>query len=440
MIQINKHNIWNPEMETISRNDLEVLQLSRLKSLVERVSTDVTFYKEAFSEKGITPDSIKSLDDLKRLPFTTKHDLRKYFPYGMLAVPLKKVVRIHASSGTTGKPTVVAYTAKDLDTWSELIARLITAAGVTDEDIVHVSFGYGLFTGGFGLHYGAEKVGASVIPVSSGNSERQIRIMQDFGSTVLVSTPSYSLYLAEVMEEMGVDPAKDLKLRIGLYGGESWSESIRNQIESKLGISATDNYGLSEVIGPGVSGECEVKNGMHIFEDHFIVELIDPETEEVITTEGRPGELVFTSLTKEAFPIIRYRTRDICTLDFSPCKCGRTLVRMSKIMGRSDDMLIIRGVNIYPSQIEEILLGIEEIEPHYLLIIRREGAMDTLEIQVEVSEKIFSDEMKMMRSIQERLFHKLQTSLGISPVLKLVEPKTIERSTGKAKRVLDLRK
>lgn len=430
--------MWEPEYECMKREDLSRLQLERLKATLDRVCQHVPFYRQSFDRLKLRPEEIKSLEDLKRLPFTSKADLRDSYPYGMFAVPLREVVRIHSSSGTTGKPTVVGYTRNDLLTWSNLVARFLTAGGVTREDVVQIAFGYGLFTGGFGLHYGAERIGASVIPVSAGNTQRQIMIMQDFRSTALVCTPTYALYLSEAMAETGVDP-KSLCLRVGLFGSEPWSESMRREIEGKLSILATDNYGLSEVIGPGVAGECEFKAGLHLFEDHFIPEVIDPETQEVLPY-GEKGELVLTTLTKEAFPLVRYRTGDITSLNPEPCRCGRTLVRMARVSGRTDDMLIIRGVNVYPSQIEQVLLEMEGTEPHYQIIVDRKGALDELEIQVEVSEKMFFDEMKRQHQFVESIQERLRSTLGLSARVKLVEPKTIVRYEGKAKRVVDKRK
>ncbi|RJP57459.1 MAG: phenylacetate--CoA ligase [Deltaproteobacteria bacterium] len=430
--------IWDKEFETLPREALEALKLKRLQDLVKRVYATVPFYKKAFDKRGVKPEDIKSVDDLKRLPFTTKQDLRDNYPYGLFAVPLEGVVRIHASSGTTGKPTVVGYTRKDIETWAELMARALSAAGVTKSDIIHNSYGYGLFTGGLGLHYGAERLGASVIPMSGGNSKKQIMIMEDFGSTILTSTPSYALSLAETADEMGVD-FKKLKLKAGLFGAEPWSEGMREEIEKKLNLSAMDLYGLSEIIGPGVSVECmETKNGLHIFEDHFIPEVINPKTCEPLPY-GERGELVFTTLTKEAFPLIRYRTRDISVLNPELCMCGRTFVRMERVSGRSDDMLIIRGVNVFPSQIESILMNIEGIEPHYLLIVDRKGTMDTLEVQVEVNERVFSDEIKNLQILGKRIEKDIKDFLGVSTIVKLVEPKTIQRSEGKAQRVIDKR-
>jgi phenylacetate-CoA ligase len=420
------------------REELGQLQLERLQATLNRVYKTVTCYRRKFDETGIDPEDFQSLSDLAKLPFTTKEDLRLNYPYGMFAVPLREVVRIHSSSGTTGKPTVVGYTKNDIKTWANLVARFMTAAGVTHDDVVQIAFGYGLFTGAFGLHYGAEAIGASVIPMSSGNTEKQIMIMQDYKTTALVCTPSYAITMANRMEQMGIDP-KSLSLRLGLFGAEPWSEAMRREIESRLFITATDNYGLSEIIGPGVAGECQFRCGMHLFEDVFIPEIIDPETCEVLPP-GNVGELVLTTLTKEAFPMIRYRTRDITSLDYSPCECGRTHVRMKKTMGRTDDMLIIRGVNIFPSQIEEILFDIEGCEPHYQLVLTNEGPLDSLEVHVEVTENIFFDEMKKQRSFLELIERCIKSALGVSVTVKLVEPKSMPRHEGKAVRVIDNRK
>lgn len=431
--------IWNEEYETMPREALEAIQLKRLQALVERVYANVPHYRKKMDDAGVKPEDIKSLDDLRRLPFTTKEDLRENYPFGLFAVPLERVVRVHASSGTTGKPTVVGYTKRDIDTWAELMARTLACAGVHRGDIVHNAYGYGLFTGGLGFHYGAERLGATVIPISGGNTKRQIMIMKDFGSTVLTCTPSYALNIADVMKEEGISP-EDLNIRVGVFGAEPWSENMREEIERKLGIDAIDIYGLSEIIGPGVSVECiEQKKGLHIFEDHFIPEIIDPDTGEVLPP-GEKGELVFTTLTKEAFPVIRYRTRDITRLITEPCTCGRTLYRMEKIMGRTDDMLIIRGVNVFPSQIEHVLMSIEEVEPHYQIIIDKQGALDIMEVQVEVSEEIFSDEIKVLESLAKRIEQELKETLSVSCRVKLVEPRSIQRSEGKAKRVIDKRK
>ncbi|HBA83149.1 MAG TPA: phenylacetate--CoA ligase [Verrucomicrobia bacterium] len=438
MNQASTVNYWDSAHECMPVAELRELQLERLQKTVKTLWNKVPYYRQKMKALGVTPSDIRSLQDVQKLPFTTKEDLRLSYPYQAFAVPMEKVVRIHASSGTTGKSTVVGYTRRDMDNWSDLVARFLVAGGLTSQDIVHIAFGYGLFTGGFGLHYGAEKVGASVIPVSSGRSERQIQIMQDFGSTALVCTPSYAIYLAEIMQNMGVK-ASDLKLRLGFFGGEFWSHLMRKEIQEHLKIVATDNYGLSEVMGPGVSGECIQQEGMHIFEDHFLVELIDPSTGAPADPQ-KGGELVITTLTKEAIPVVRYRTRDLCAFLPNPCPCGRTFVRMSKISGRSDDMLIIRGVNVFPSQIEEVLLGIKGIMPHYQLVVSRDGALDNLEVHVEVSEGFFFDEMKKQQEFARAIEHKLENVVGVRARIKLVEPKTIERSEGKAKRVVDLRK
>ncbi|GFO60026.1 phenylacetate-coenzyme A ligase [Geomonas silvestris] len=430
--------IFDPEYECMPREEIEQLQLERLQATLNRVYKNVTCYRNKFKELGIVPEDVQSLADLSKLPFTTKEDLRLNYPYGMFAVPLREVVRIHSSSGTTGKPTVVGYTKHDIKVWSNLVARFMTGAGVNSDDVVQIAFGYGLFTGAFGLHYGSEQIGASVIPMGAGNTEKQIMIMQDYKTTALVSTPSYAVTIAERMEKMGIDP-KSLSLKVGLFGGEPWSESMRREIENRLGISATDNYGLSEVIGPGVAGECGNKCGMHISEDAFIAEIIDPDTG-VTLPPGSIGELVLTSLTKEAFPMVRYRTRDITSLDFAPCACGRTTVRMKKTMGRSDDMLIIKGVNVYPSQIEDVLFAVEGCEPHYQLVVDRQGALDTLEVRIEVTENIFFDEMKMQKAFLDKVEKKIDSVLGVGAVVKLVEPNSLPRAEGKASRVIDKRK
>ncbi len=431
-------SIWDPDFECLDRSSMADLQCKRLQAAVAMAYERVPFYRGRFDKAGIEPVSIRTLNDLVRLPFTVKDDLRDNYPYGMFAVPMREIVRVHSSSGTTGIPTVVGYTKRDLETWAHLVARFITAAGVTADDVVQISFGYGLFTGGFGLHYGMERIGATVIPVSSGNTERQIRIMKDFGTTALVSTPSYALYMAEVAREMGFKPG-DLKLRVGLFGAEPWSESMRREIAKAWGILATDNYGLSEIIGPGVAGECTHCDGQHIAEDHFIPEIIDPITGEV-KGPGEEGELVLTALTKEALPILRYRTRDITSLDYSPCPCGRTTVRMRKVLGRTDDMLIIRGVNVFPSQIESVLMEMEEVEPHYQLIVDRVDYLDSLEVLVEVPERYFVGSLRVLGELTQRIEDRIETLLGIGVKVRLVEPKSIERSMGKAKRVIDKRK
>ena len=430
--------IYNEEYETMPREALEAIQLRRLQKTVARVYNTVPFYKKRFDEVGAKVDDVSSLDDLRRLPFTYKDNLRDNYPFGMFTVPMDDVVRIHASSGTTGKPTVVGYTARDIQTWSELMARTLMAGGATRGDMIHNAYGYGLFTGGLGFHYGAEKLGASVIPISGGNTKRQVMIMTDFGPTILTCTPSYALLIAEVAEEMGVD-FREFNFKAGIFGAEPWSEQMREEIERKLNIKAMDIYGLSEIIGPGVSVECiEAQDGLHIFEDHFIPEIIDPDTEEVLPY-GTPGELVFTTITKEAFPVIRYRTRDISVLYPEPCRCGRTIVRMGRVQGRSDDMLIIRGVNVFPSQIESVIMEIDGIEPYYQLEVAREGRLDTLTVKVEVNEKVFSDEVKNLQNMERKLEKNIKEMLSVSAQVKLVEPKSIQRSEGKAVRVIDKR-
>ncbi len=430
---------WEEEMETLPRVGLESIQLRRLRRLVARVYETVEPYRRKMEAAGIKPEDIRTLADLQRLPFTYKDDLRDNYPFGLFTVPLEDVVRIHASSGTTGKSTVVGYTKKDIETWANLMARALTCAGAHKGDMVHNAYGYGLFTGGLGAHYGAECLGATVIPVSGGNTKRQITIMQDFGSTVLMSTPSYALNLADTMETMGVDPAS-LSLRVGIFGAEPWSENMREEVEKKLNIKAVDIYGLSEVIGPGVAMEClQTRGGMNIFEDHILTEIIDTETGAALPP-GEKGELVFTTLTKEAFPLIRYRTKDISRLFYEPCTCGRTLVRMEKVTGRTDDMLIIRGVNVFPSQVEHVLVGIEGVEPHYQIVVEREGNLDTMQVRVEVSEDIFSDEVRVLENLAKRIQTEIKDLLGVTCTVKLVEPKTIQRSEGKAQRVIDNRK
>jgi len=430
--------IWDREHECMPRKHLRELQLKRLKSVVRRVYKNVPYFRDKLDSLGLKPSDIKSLKDLPRLPFITKHELRETYPFGLLATPLTEVVRIHSSSGTTGKPVVAGYTRADVKLWAELMARTLTSCGVTADDMVQNAYGYGLFTGGLGIHYGAERVGATVIPISGGNTKRQLMLMEDFETTVLACTPSYSLQIAEVASDMGFDMGK-MKLRIGVLGAEPWSNEMRDEIEERLQIKATDIYGLTEIIGPGVAAECDKRCGLHIFEDHFIPEIIDPDTGDVLP-DGETGELVLTCITKKAFPVIRFRTRDIVMLENRKCKCGRTLARMNRVTGRSDDMLIIRGVNVFPSQVESALVGIDEAEPHYQLIVRREGHMDTLEVQVEVDEKLFSDEIKQLQQVQRKIAGEINSLLGIGAKVTLVEPRTIERSMGKAKRVIDLRK
>src|SRR5512136_281823 len=429
--------IWSPKFETMPRPELEKLQLERLKTLVARVYEKVPFYRQVFQQKGITPDSIKSLADLRRLPFTSKQDFRDNYPLGLLAVPMEQICRVHASSGTTGKPVVAPYTANDLRMWTEVMARTLTSAGVTKNDVMQNSYGYGLFTGGLGFHYGGERVGATVIPTSTGNTKRQLMLIQDIGTSVLTCTPSYALILAEGAKEIGLD-LRTTKLRLAVCGAEPWSEQMRADIEARLPIKAVDIYGLTEIVGPGVSVECEHRCGLHIFEDNFLPEVVNPQTGERLPY-GQRGELVITTLTKEAQPVIRFRTRDITTLNAEPCKCGRTLVRMTKVTGRTDDMLKIRGVNVFPSQIESILLQVEGVEPQYLIIVDRERHLDDLEVWVEVSEDVFSDEMKKMEALKKKVTDELESTLGIGVKVKLVEPKSIARTEGKAKRVVDRR-
>jgi len=431
--------IWNQYYETMPKDELRKLQLTRLKQLLENVYHRVPFYKMSMDKAGVKPEDIKSLDDLRRLPFTYKQDMRDNYPFGLFAVPQEQVVRIHASSGTTGKPTVVGYTARDVDTWAELMARTMSAAGVGRGDILQNAYGYGLFTGGLGAHYGAEKVGAAVIPISGGNSKKQLMLMKDFGSTAISCTPSYALSLYESAVEEGIN-ISELKLKVGIFGAEPWSESMRQEIESKWQIDATDIYGLSEIIGPGVGYEClEEKRGMHISEDHFIVETIDPKTGEVLPA-GEEGELVFTTITKEAIPLIRYRTRDITSLITAPCKCGRSSVRMNKVTGRSDDMLIIRGVNVFPSQIEAIIVNKQELSPHYLLIVDRVDNMDTLEVQIELTEGLMIDTISRLQELSKGVEKEIKDMIGVTCKVRIVEHKTIARSEGKAQRVLDKRK
>ena len=430
---------WEEEIETLPRVGLESIQFRRLKHLVARVYKTVKPYRRKMDEAGVKPEDIQSLDDLRKLPFTAKEDLRNNYPFGLFTVPMEEVVRVHASSGTTGKPTVVGYTSKDIDTWAGIMARALCCAGATKEDMVQNAYGYGLFTGGLGAHYGIERLGATVIPVSGGNSKRQINIMKDFRSTVLLSTPSYALNLADAMDSMDIAPAS-LSLRVGIFGAEPWSENMREEVEKKLNLKAVDIYGLSEVMGPGVAQECLLADkGMHIFEDHFLPEIIDPDSGEVLPP-GEQGELVFTTLTKEAFPIIRYRTKDISRLIYEQCEFGRTLVRMEKVTGRTDDMLIIRGVNVFPSQVEHVLMGIEGVEPHYQIVVEREGNLDTMSVQVEVSEGLFSDEIRVLENLTKKIQADVKSLLGVTCKVKLVEPKTIQRSEGKAQRVIDNRK
>lgn len=429
---------WNKEMETLDNAEIKKLQSLRLVETVKRVYENVPYYAQKMHEVGITPSDINSIDDLKKLPFTYKTDLRDNYPFGTFAIPLKEIVRVHASSGTTGKQTVVGYTNNDIDIWAECVARCLTAAGVNKDDIVHVAYGYGLFTGGLGVHYGAERVGATVIPVSGGNTSRQIQLLKDFEATVLCCTPSYALHLADQMREAGLTK-DDLNLRIGIFGAEPWSEEMKLQLEDRFGIMAYDIYGLSEIMGPGVSMNCQDQKHLHIASDHFIAEIIDSETGEVLP-EGEEGELVFTCITKEALPLIRYRTKDLSVLTTEVCSCGRTSTRMKKVTGRADDMIIIRGVNVFPSQIESVLLKYSEVEPHYMIYVDRINNLDIMEIHIEMNQSIFSDRVKMIEGLERKIRHEIESTLGISTKIRLVEPNSIPRSEGKAKRVIDKRK
>jgi len=430
--------IWDRRYECMEREEMAQLQLERLQSTLNRVYRNVSFYKKRFDGLKILPDEIQSLKDLEGFPLTAKEDLRQSYPYGMFALPLRDVVRIHSSSGVTGKPTVTGYTRNDLHHWSQLTARVLTAGGITKEDVVQITFKYGLFTGAFGLHHGAELIGASVIPMSTGNTAKQVLIMQDYKTTALVSTPSYALLLARHMEAEGMDP-KNLSLKLALFGGEPCPEPMRREIEERLFISATDNYGVSEVMGPGVAGECDRKNGLHLNEDHFIPEIIDPQTLKVLPP-GTEGELVLTTLSKEAFPLVRYRTRDITSLDFAPCPCGRTLARMKKVLGRSDDIIIVKGVNVFPSQVESILLEVEGVEPRYQIIVDRVEGVDTLEVKVEVHERVFSDEIKILQNISSKIERKIREIIGVTAKVKLVAPESLQPKEGKVQKVVDRRR
>ncbi|MHC1694515.1 MAG: phenylacetate--CoA ligase family protein [Eubacteriales bacterium] len=430
--------MYNKDIETAPRHELEQWQSLSLSRTVRRIYERVPLYKQRMDEAGVKPDDIKHISDLKLLPFTTKADLRDTYPYGLFATDMDNVIRIHASSGTTGKQIVVGYTKHDIEIWSECVARALSAAGGTKNDFVHVSYGYGLFTGGLGLHYGAELLGATAIPASSGNTARQISMLQDFGSSILCCTPSYALYIGDLIQQNNI-PLESLKLKAGIFGAEPWSENMRKEIEARLGIKAYDIYGLSEIVGPGVSFDCEYQCGLHVNEDHFVPEIIDPDTEEVLP-DGEQGELVFTCITKEAFPLIRYRTRDIASLNREKCECGRTLVRMSKPRGRTDDMIIIRGVNVFPSQVESVLLSLGQVAPHYVLIVDRKNELDTLEVQVEMSQEMFSDKVKNIDALENKIQTAIESTLGVSAKITLVEPQTIQRSEGKAKRVIDKRK
>lgn len=429
---------WNKPMETMGRGEMTNLQSLRLHDTVERIYRQVPYYRNKLQALGLLPEDIAGIEDVGKLPFITKQEMRDNYPYGLFAVPLTEIVRVHASSGTTGKPTVVGYTKRDIGIWSEVMARALTYAGASKHSCIQVAYGYGLFTGGLGVHYGAEMIGASVIPVSSGNTARQIMLMKDFGTTVLACTPSYALYIAETMREMGLEPG-DLTLKAGIFGAEPWSERMRQEIEDRLAIKALDIYGLSEIIGPGVANECACQDGLHISEDHFFPEIINPLTGEALP-DGEKGELVLTTITKEGMPMVRYRTRDLTVLNRSICDCGRTLARMGKVLGRTDDMLIIRGVNVFPSQVESVLLGLGETSPHYQLIVDREDNLDTLTVLVEVTEEMFSDEVRRLEKLEYKIKEALASVLQVTAKVRLVGPKYIERSEGKAKRVIDNRK
>lgn len=429
--------IWNAQYETMERTKLAQLQLERLKRAVAYMYERVPFYHQRLDEAGIDPYRLRTLADVRHLPFTTKDDFRTNYPYGLFAVPLEQVVRVHSSSGTTGNPVVVGYTKTDLETWAELCARFITAAGVTAADVAQIAFGYGMFTGGFGLHYGLEKVGATIVPHSAGNTARQIEFMQDFGSTVLVSTPSYALYIGELLRRRTNDMSR-IKLRVGLFGAEPCSAAMRRRIEDLLPLKATDNYGLTEVMGPGVAGECEYRCGQHVAEDHFLMEVIDPQTGEPVP-EGETGELVFTSLTKEAAPVLRYRTRDLTSVTTEPCACGRTTARVGPFRGRTDDMFIVSGVNVFPSTIEGVLFEMEGVEPHFQVVLDRKDGRDTFEVQVEVTERLFNGWQDDLVAFERKVSEELRSVLLVRPKIKLVEPGTLERTTGKARRVIDRR-
>lgn len=428
--------IWNESKECMSRDEIINLQSARLRKTVDRVYHNVEFYRKKMQELGLVPADIKGIEDIEKLPFTTKEDLRDNYPFGLFAVPQSQVVRLHASSGTTGKATVVGYTRRDIDIWQECVTRVLAMANIGINDKIQVAYGYGLFTGGLGLHYGAENLGSTVIPMSAGNTSKLIDMMEDFAATAIACTPSYLLHIAETLEEAG--KLGKINLKVAICGAEPWTENMRKEIEAKLNIKAYDIYGLSEIIGPGVAADCEFHNGLHIYEDHFIPEIINTETLETCK-EDEVGELVFTTITKEALPLLRYRTKDLTSINYDPCECGRTIARISRFKGRSDDMLIIRGVNVFPSQVETALLTMGEASPHYMLIVDRVNNLDILEVHVEVEERFFSDEIKKLESLNKRITNVLQSALGLSVKVKLVEPKTIERSQGKAKRVIDKR-
>ncbi|MDR0537468.1 MAG: phenylacetate--CoA ligase [Tannerellaceae bacterium] len=430
--------IWNEAIECMRRDEMRKLQEMRFKRTVERVYHNCEPYRKRMQEAGIAPDDFRGIDDVAKLPFTSKKDLRDYYPFRLLSVPMSEIVRLQASSGTTGKPIVVGYTRRDLGIWSEVGARCFTAYGLGKQDVVQVSYGYGLFTGGLGAHCAVETIGGAVLPMSSGNTEKQIMLMHDFGAVGLACTPSYALYLADAMKDSGI-PREEFKLKVGAFGAEPWTEAMRRELQEKLGIKAYDLYGLTEIIGPGVGHECACQNGTHLCEDHFYPEIVDPTTGEPLPA-GQTGELVFSTISKEGMPLLRFRTRDLTSLNYEPCLCGRTSVRMNRILGRCDDMLIIRGVNVFPSQLEAVICEIDELEPHYFIVVDRVNNLDTFEVQVEVKAEFYSDEMNRMLDLRRRIIHRLQSVIGLSPDVKLVEPRSIERSQGKAKRVLDKRK
>mgnify|MGYP000008922510 FL=1 len=430
--------IWNETIECMDREEMRKLQSLRLKRVVEHAYHNSPFYRKKMQEMGITPDDVQTIDDITKLPFTVKQDLRDNYPFGLMAVPMSEIVRLHASSGTTGKPIVVGYTRKDLGIWAEVVARCLTAYGLTKNDSVQVSYGYGMFTGGLGAHAGVENIGGTVIPMSSGNTQKQIQLMHDFGAKGLACTPSYALYLAETIHQSGI-PLEEFQLRVGAFGAEPWTENMRKELETKLNIKAYDIYGLTEICGPGVGGECECQNGTHLWEDHFFPEIVDPNTLQPVEP-GQVGELVFTTLTKEGMPMLRYRTRDLTSLTYEKCACGRTAVRMGRILGRSDDMLIIRGVNVFPSQVESVILEMPEFEPHYLIVVDRVNNTDTFQIQVEVRQEFYSDEMNKMIALKKKIANRMQSVIGLQPDIRIVEPRSIERSMGKAKHVIDNRK
>ena len=430
--------IWNKDIECMGRDAMRALQSERLIKLVQQVYANVAFYRRRMDEMGVKPSDIQSIDDIVKLPFTYKTDLRDNYPFNLFAVPMKDIVRVHASSGTTGKPTTVGYTKNDIENWREVLARCLTMAGISNEDVMQISYGYGLFTGGLGVHYGAENVGCAVIPISGGNTRRQLQLMSDFGSTVLACTPSYALHLADALTEYGYSLA-DMKLKIGVFGAEPWTENMRLELEKKWGIKAYDIYGLSEIMGPGVANDCEAHAGLHVHEDHFYPEIVHPDSK-LPLADGTEGELVFTTLTKEGIPLLRYNTRDLSTLTRDTCECGRTLVRMKKITGRSDDMLIIRGVNLFPSQIEHVLLEMGETSAHYMLYVDNVNNLDTLELQVEMDETKLTDTIRELQDLSKKISHALNSAIGLSVKVTLVEPKTIARSEGKAVRVVDRRK